>query len=475
MTQERHRVKLDLGAQGKVIASVLNLDDARGIAAARIGTEKASIQFCLREGEDLWELDPSAFDDVVKDNGVIVVRVQNGTSPVMAPTSRPTAPISALVPKRVAASQSQEQSASKRIKLSPAQTISSQSSAPSSSDQDDELFSESSDDDAESVLDVTASSATVRTQMGPNGVPISSKERWTTKEHNLMFEKLKDICQTETIFYTRRYTEERSRVFQILLDHYGDTGSKGNFLRGRTMGALIARVANALRNARARGEKIKDPFKFFFPDRTDNVSRPNTVAQQLASSSKKAPPTRTSTNAYVAISTGSSPLTSAPSKSTNASSPAMSSPRMPPQIRRRVTNADAVPTTDRTSPRTPTGTVSISKSTATVQAAPSPLSTADRREAAPSNSITATTSSRLAPTPATPSSTRLRPPPPVSPTRVYAKPGSRASTSGTAARALEKLPPSTAADARRVATLANTSRTDSLSFRKVAPPSFCNR
>uniref|UniRef100_V5EFA3 Uncharacterized protein n=1 Tax=Kalmanozyma brasiliensis (strain GHG001) TaxID=1365824 RepID=V5EFA3_KALBG len=112
--------------------------------------------------------------------------------------------------------------------------------------------------------------------MGPNGLPVSSKERWDPKTHRLMFEKLNDIISSETIYYTRKYTEERYRIFQLLIDQYGDMGVKGNFLRGRTAAALISRVAGVLRTARERGEKIKQPFKFFFPNKKDDeVTGPN--------------------------------------------------------------------------------------------------------------------------------------------------------------------------------------------------------
>ncbi|CDS00957.1 hypothetical protein [Sporisorium scitamineum] len=98
-----------------------------------------------------------------------------------------------------------------------------------------------------------------------------------------MFEKLNEIISSETIYYTRKYTEERHRIFQLLIDNYGDMGIKGNFLRGRTAAALISRVAGVLRTARERGEKIKQPFKFFFPNKKDDDVAPRSATAPVAS------------------------------------------------------------------------------------------------------------------------------------------------------------------------------------------------
>ncbi|CDS00958.1 hypothetical protein [Sporisorium scitamineum] len=71
----RSRVKLDLGPHGKVLASVLDFDDAKAVAAGRFNVESSSLQLYVSDGEDLWELHPSAFQDVVAENGVIVAKV----------------------------------------------------------------------------------------------------------------------------------------------------------------------------------------------------------------------------------------------------------------------------------------------------------------------------------------------------------------------------------------------------------------
>lgn len=112
-----------------------------------------------------------------------------------------------------------------------------------------------------------------------------------------MFEKLNEILSSETIFYTRKYTEERYRIFQLLIDNYGDMGVKGNFLRGRTAAALISRVSGVLRTARERGEKIKQPFKFFFPNKKDDEVLPRAATEPATLASTNA----TNQNARTAV------------------------------------------------------------------------------------------------------------------------------------------------------------------------------
>ncbi|SPO23924.1 uncharacterized protein UTRI_03542_B [Ustilago trichophora] len=313
----RSRVKLDLGPHGKVLASVVDFDDARAVAAARFSVEPSGVQLYVSDGEDLWELHPSAFQDVVAENGVIVAKALNppassttrsvaatasttistASSPVTksdSPRGVPSPTASAARPSQQAgpststpltltsrvvrpraSSSASSASTSSTSSASSSSTSSSSSSSSAASDRSSSSSSTSSSASSqgrrsESVQDVTATSATVRTVMGPNGVPVSSKERWDPNTHRLMFEKLNEIINNETIYYTRKYTEERYRIFQLLIDNYGDMGIKGNFLRGRTAQALISRVSGVLRNARERGEKVKQPFKFFFPNKRDD-------------------------------------------------------------------------------------------------------------------------------------------------------------------------------------------------------------
>lgn len=324
----RSRVKLDLGPHGKVLASVQGYDDAKAVAASRLNVDQSSVQLFVSDGQDLWELHPSAFQDVLADDGIIVAKavlrppinlsasaaevaevaaaeaaltplspspvipkpdvshthstVSLVSSPVRPNTAAPAAPAAATAatqstaearPNMTSALSMPYSRPARRRSDSTATTdttssnSSSSSSSTSSAGSSSSSSSSSSDRRSESVQDVTASSAIVRTFTGPYGLPVSSKERWDPKTHRLMFEKLSEIISSETIYYTRKYTEERFRIFQLLIDQYGDSGTKGNFLRGRTAAALISRVSGVLRTARERGEKIKQPFKFFFPNK----------------------------------------------------------------------------------------------------------------------------------------------------------------------------------------------------------------
>ncbi|EST09161.2 hypothetical protein PSEUBRA_001110 [Kalmanozyma brasiliensis GHG001] len=314
----RLRVKLDLGPHGKVIASVIGFDDAKAVAASRFNVDSGNVQLYVSDGEDLWELHPSAFQDVVAENGIIVAKAlsalppaprqppsASSSQPPIAPkqdgpqamplASSPVLAITSLPPARGAISgASQAASSSRTLRsrssstTSSASTESSSSTSSSSSSGSSSSSSSSSSSNegrrSASVQDVTAINAAVRTIMGPNGLPVSSKERWDPKTHRLMFEKLNDIISSETIYYTRKYTEERYRIFQLLIDQYGDMGVKGNFLRGRTAAALISRVAGVLRTARERGEKIKQPFKFFFPNKKDDEVVPRSATAPSTSS-----------------------------------------------------------------------------------------------------------------------------------------------------------------------------------------------
>ena len=327
----RSRVKLDLGPHGKVLASVVDFDDAKAVAAGRFNAEPNSVQLYVSDGADLWELHPSAFQDVIAEDRVIVAKVlevsllpsssagpSDASHVASASTSSTTvAKTDSLRSGEASSSTSLEQQTStissnppsftQRMLRSRASSIasscstssthsssfSSSSSSSSSaaapgaaSDSSSSSSSSIQDRRSQSVQDVTATSATVRTVIGPNGLPVSSKERWDPKTHRLMFEKLNEIISKETIYYTRKYTEERFRIFQLLIDNYGDMGIRGNFLRGRTAQALIARVSGVLRTARDRGEKVKQPFKFFFPHRKDD---------DLASRSTTAPVTPAAT------------------------------------------------------------------------------------------------------------------------------------------------------------------------------------
>nr|CDI55552.1 uncharacterized protein BN887_00151 [Melanopsichium pennsylvanicum 4] len=252
----RNRVKLDLGPHGKVLASVLDFDDARTVAAGRFDVAPSGVQLYVSDGEDLWELHPSAFQDVVAENGVIVAKT------ISLPSSS--------TPQQAAAIASTLTAVSAVTKTDPPRSQPSSTASTTSASQQAGLS--------------TATSAPVRTVIGPNGLPVSSKERWDPKTHRLMFEKLNEIISSETIYYTRKYTEERYRIFQLLIANYGDMGIKGNFLRGRTAQALISRVAGVLRTANERGEKIKQPFKFFFPNRKDDdlATRSATLPAPLA-------------------------------------------------------------------------------------------------------------------------------------------------------------------------------------------------
>ncbi|KAJ1023261.1 hypothetical protein NDA18_004789 [Ustilago nuda] len=328
----RSRVKLDLGPHGKVLASVVNFEDARAVAAARFNVQPSSVQLFVSDGEDLWELHPSAFQEVVAENGVIFAKAlllaSSASSPTQAsasssaPISLPAASSSTCTVARavsklgspradaaiaspspsqplIARALNQAGPSNTRVNRHRASSIanssstsdtssssSSSSSASSSSSTSSHSSSSShSDRRSESVQDVTATSATVRTIIGPKGHPISSKERWDAKTHRLMFEKLNEIISNERIYYTRKYTEERYRIFQLLIDHYGDMGIKGNFLRGRTAQALISRVSGVLRTARDRGEKIKQPFKFFFPNKKDDEVESRSVTAPVAGGS----------------------------------------------------------------------------------------------------------------------------------------------------------------------------------------------
>ncbi|KAJ1036478.1 hypothetical protein NDA13_000012 [Ustilago tritici] len=331
----RSRVKLDLGPHGKVLASVVDFEDARAVAAARFNVEPSSVQLFVSDGEDLWELHPSAFQEVVAENGVIFAKAlllaSSASSPTQAsasssvPMSLPAASSSTCTVARAVTKLGSPRADAAIASPSPSQPLtaralnqagpsntrvnrhrassianssstsdtnssfssssSSYSASSSSSASSHSSSSLDSDRRSESVQDVTATSATVRTIIGPNGHPISSKERWDAKTHRLMFEKLNEIISNETIYYTRKYTEERYRIFQLLIDHYGDMGIKGNFLRGRTAQALISRVSGVLRTARDRGEKIKQPFKFFFPNKKDDEVESRSVTAPVAGGS----------------------------------------------------------------------------------------------------------------------------------------------------------------------------------------------
>ncbi|PWY98996.1 hypothetical protein BCV70DRAFT_201215 [Testicularia cyperi] len=398
--QRRSRVKLDFGSNGKVIASVSRYEEARAVAATRLKVSPASVQLYVRDGEDLWELDPSAFDDVVSENGIILVatdataagshaapdtpvqqHVQPGpvtASPVVPstpfsnpapaagfvspyPTSQtaiahsssastilrpdnkvefaPAGPLpqtttaaqavtrlNQAVAHSVDSSDDESDSSSSSSASTSSESSSSSSGSSSSPSPSHRSISPESDDEtdrrSESVQDVTATSALVRAGVGPNGFPISSKERWDPKTHKLMFAKLNDIINSETIYYTRKYTEERYRIFRMLIEQYGDDGTKGNFLRGRTVIALISRVASVLRTARERGEKIKQPFKFFFPNRKGDEPK-----SLLPSSSS-------------ILDTLNGP--SGSSRSTAATSTSMQTSMAPPQINRRTHSRDSV-------------------------------------------------------------------------------------------------------------------------------------
>lgn len=212
-----------------------------------------------------------------------------------------------------------------------------------------------------------------------------------------MFEKLNEIISSETIFYTRKYTEERYRIFQLLIDSYGDNGVRGNFLRGRTAAALISRVSGVLRTARERGEKIKQPFKFFFPNKKDDevVSRSATVPAGSAagvdarasaypnggggrartlpapadgpSSRKRNNNANRAAAASASVSASTAPTTSSASASGTATpviprmngkakQPAKKTGQAPPQIRRSTTNAAATSASPRGAKRPSSGT-----------------------------------------------------------------------------------------------------------------------
>jgi hypothetical protein len=228
----RSRVKFDFGPHGKVIASVTDFEDARQVAATRLKIDSSAVRLYVKEGTDLWELDPSAFSDVVSEKGVINVQADatQATSPAFHPntslhpinghrgTTEASTPSEARILRASSASgrfaaladdKPNDRSDSslaldtdvgvtvplhrRRGGSDPSDVSSSEASSSSSSgeypsDLSGQVSSSGEEDTnrrSASVQDVTASVANIRAITGHNSQPISSNKRWDSETHRV--------------------------------------------------------------------------------------------------------------------------------------------------------------------------------------------------------------------------------------------------------------------------------------------------
>lgn len=146
---------------------------------------------------------------------------------------------------------------------------------------------------------------------------ISSRKHWDSKTHTLLFRKLDDILKRHPPNIGAKYVPERNRILGILLAEYGDRGTKGKFLAGRTLDAIVTRVATVIRQERIKGNSVPLAFNFMFPPtRGQSAPAPAPVSAAAGPSSSRSA-------AAAAAGSSAAPTTNSPLRRSqrNASSP----------------------------------------------------------------------------------------------------------------------------------------------------------